>query len=103
MCSSDLYFSQHGERIMQNYRLLLPNSPIPQNISSKKGSKLFYNDQDAISRKEKFYPHYGASGIRRHTNLYRNGKSKGKLKKQTKLERNAKLDNVLSNHSKFHK
>ena len=35
----------------------------------------------------RFYPHYGASSIRRHSSLYDNGMKRGSSKKETKTQR----------------
>ena len=101
-----MYLSQYGGKMDWKYKLSLhnSNSHIPKNVSIRKNSKLWWNDKsNRTSNRENFYPHYGASGIRRNTNLYRNGKSKGKLKKETRLQRNTRLDMILSNHNKLNK
>jgi len=101
-----IYISQYGGKIDRRYELLLHNSEAftHKNLSIKKNSKLSCDDgRDKISKREIFYPHYGASGIRRRTNLYKNGKTRRKLKRETKLQRNTRLDIILSNHNKFNR
>ena len=47
-----------------------------------------------------FYPHYGGDSIRRHSNEYKEGKMKGRINKESKLERDAKFKGTFSAHNK---
>jgi len=43
----------------------------------------------------RFYPHHGAGGIRRSTNMYRNGRGKGMNGRASKSQRDSGLNGIL--------
>jgi len=46
---------------------------------------------------KRFYPHYGTGSIKRKSNPYKNGKTKGHNIKETRLERQVKYSVILKN------
>lgn len=64
----------------------------PFNSDEKKANEFYQNPSE-----KRFYPCYGAGKRSRNTNLYKNGKTKGKNHRPTKLEREVKYSVILKN------
>jgi len=64
------------------------------------GKRFNYNPEryDINSRRNGFYPHYGTGSIRRGTNQYRRGETRGVNKMETRTQRGSRLSKTLSSH-----
>lgn len=58
---------------------------------------------DINYNQKRFYPHYGAAPLRRHTRLYKKGKTKGKNRKLSKTKRESKLTSFLASNKRGRK
>ena len=89
---------------LKKYELLLGNRSFSASSNSFKTERNFESNSNTgnnrLPKREMFYPYYGSGKNRRRTNLYRNGETKGKMKKENKIQRDARWERILSNHNK---
>jgi hypothetical protein len=71
----------------------------------EKGFFTTYKEHTKIIRKQnmidynRFYPHYGARSIRRNTNIYKNGKGRRNVKKETRIQIDDRYRKIFSLHN----